>query len=75
MNYKVRLSSKNQITPPIDLLKNIHVRSEDVLIMSLKNSQVIIESRSSVKNNTIKHLSIMNPYNLSKKKIDMFKKI
>jgi bifunctional DNA-binding transcriptional regulator/antitoxin component of YhaV-PrlF toxin-antitoxin module len=73
MNYKVKLSSKNQITLPVDLLKNIQVRSGDVLTMSLKNSQVIIESLSSVKNNAIKHLSIINPYNLSKEKINFLK--
>lgn len=71
MNYTVKLSSKNQITLPVDLLKNIQAKSGDVLIMSLKNnSQVIIDSLSNVKKRTVEHLSHMNPYNLSKEKID-----
>ncbi len=74
MNYKVKVSSKNQITLPVDLLKNIHVNSGDVLTMSIKNSQIIIESMESIKNKAIENLSIMNPYNLSQEKIDMFNK-
>lgn len=75
MNYKVKLSSKNQITLPVDLLKNIQAKSGDVLTMSLKNnSQVVVESLSNVKKRAMEHLSIMNPYNISKEKIAKFNK-
>ena len=71
MNYTVKLSSKNQITLPVDLLKNIQAKSGDILTMSLKNnSQVVIESLSNIKRRAMEHLSIMNPYNLGKEKID-----
>ena len=75
MHYTVKLSSKNQITLPVDLLKNIQAKSGDILTMSLKNnSQVVIESLSNIKRRAMEHLSIMNPYNLSKKKIDSLNK-
>lgn len=74
MNYTVKLSTKNQITLPVDLLKNIQAKSGDVLTMYLKNSQVVIESMSNVKRRAMEHLSIMNPYNLSKEKIDSLNK-
>lgn len=74
MDYKVKVSSKNQITLPVELLRNIHVNSGDILTVSLKNSQVIIESMESIKNKALEHLVIMNPYNLSKKTIDLYGK-
>jgi bifunctional DNA-binding transcriptional regulator/antitoxin component of YhaV-PrlF toxin-antitoxin module len=74
MNYKVKLSSKNQITIPVDLLKNIQATSGDVLTMSIRNSQVIIESMNSIKNKAIEHLSIINPYDIPQKKINDYMK-
>ncbi len=70
MNYKVKLSSKNQITLPVDLLRNIDVNAGDILNISLKNSQVIIESMSNIKNKALHHLSKMNPYNIDIKTVD-----
>ncbi len=74
MNYKVKVSSKNQITLPVDLLKNIQAGSGDVLTMSLRNSQVIIESLASIKRKATEHLSVINPYNISQEKIDSLAK-
>jgi len=70
MNYKVKLSSKNQITLPVDLLRNIEVSKGDILTISFKNSQMIIESMSNIKNKALQHLSDMNPYSIDTKKVD-----
>ena len=64
MNYKVKLSSKNQITLPVGLLRDIEVNTGDILTISLKNSQMIIESMVNIKNKALQHLSHMNPYNI-----------
>lgn len=71
MTYKVKLSSKNQITLPVDALRSMGLNSGDVLTISLDNSQLIIQSISSIKNKAIKHLSELNPYNIKKQNIDL----
>jgi bifunctional DNA-binding transcriptional regulator/antitoxin component of YhaV-PrlF toxin-antitoxin module len=67
MHYQVKLSSKNQITLPVDLLKNIKAKSGDVLTMSVTPSGVSVKTMSAVKQTALDHLAIINPYNISKK--------
>ena len=64
MHYQVKLSSKNQITLPVDLLKNIKAKSGDVLTMSVTPCGVSVKTLSSVKQAALDHLAIKNPYNL-----------
>lgn len=62
MYYRKKISINNQTS------------SDDVLNLPLKNSQVVIESMTNIKRRAIEHLSIMNPYNLSKEKIESLNK-
>jgi bifunctional DNA-binding transcriptional regulator/antitoxin component of YhaV-PrlF toxin-antitoxin module len=72
MHYQVKLSSKNQITLPVDLLKNIRVSSGDVLNLSVTPAGVSLKSMSSIKQKNLDHLAIKNPYNISKKVSESF---
>lgn len=64
--YKVKLSSKNQITLPVNMLNNLGIHSGDFLSLSFNENQLIIESLSSIKQKAINHLLDLNPYNIKK---------
>jgi bifunctional DNA-binding transcriptional regulator/antitoxin component of YhaV-PrlF toxin-antitoxin module len=72
MHYQVKISSKNQITLPVNLLKNIKAKSGDVLSMSVTPSGVSLNSMTAIKQKARDHLSVINPYNISK---EIIKKI